>query len=98
MPALRRALYVSFLATAIYGCSSEPTAPTPTPSQSKTDLRAWSTLYTQVDLGLLVGELFDLDELADDCAADGSYAGLFVAAPMPIVGASGSPLNPLFMK
>jgi kynurenine formamidase len=50
------------------------------------------------DLGLLVGELFDLDELADDCARDGVYEGLFAAAPMPIVGASGSPLNPLVMK
>src|SRR5689334_17997047 len=50
------------------------------------------------DLGLLVGELFDLDELAEDCAADRAYTGLFVAAPMPIVGASGSPLNPIFMK
>jgi hypothetical protein len=50
------------------------------------------------DLGLLVGELFDLDELAADCATDSAYAGLFVAAPMPIVGASGSPLNPLFLK
>ena len=28
------------------------------------------------DLGLLVGELFDLDELAADCAADGIYDGL----------------------
>jgi len=50
------------------------------------------------DLGLLVGELFDLDELAADCAADGQWEGLFVAAPMPIVGASGSPLNPIVVK
>ena len=35
------------------------------------------------DLGLLVGELFDLDELAADCAADGVSEGFFVAAPMP---------------
>jgi hypothetical protein len=38
------------------------------------------------------------DELAADCAADRTYDGLFVAAPMPVVGASGSPLNPIFMK
>ena len=50
------------------------------------------------DLGLLVGELFDLDELAADCAADGVYEGFFVAAPMPVVGASGSPLNPIVIK
>lgn len=50
------------------------------------------------DLGLLVGELFDLDELATDCAADGVFEGFFVAAPMPVVGASGSPLNPIVIK
>lgn len=50
------------------------------------------------DLGLLIGELFELDELATDCAEDGVYDGLFVAAPMPVVGGSGSPLNPIFMK
>jgi len=50
------------------------------------------------DLGLLVGELFDLDALADDCAADGVYEFLFSAAPLPIVNAVGSPLNPLVVK
>jgi kynurenine formamidase len=50
------------------------------------------------DLGLLVGELFDLHALAADCAADGVYEGFFVAAPMPVVGGSGSPLNPIFVK
>ena len=50
------------------------------------------------DLGLLLGELFDLDELAADCAADGVWEGMFVAAPLPVVGASGSPLNPIVMK
>jgi kynurenine formamidase len=50
------------------------------------------------DLGLLVGELFELDELAADCAADRVYEGLFVAAPLPVVGGSGSPLNPLVLK
>ena len=50
------------------------------------------------DLGLLVGELFDLDELAGDCAADGVYEFMFVAQPLPVVGAAGSPLNPLALK
>jgi len=50
------------------------------------------------DLGLLVGELFDLDELADDCAADGVYEFFFVALPLPLVNGVGSPLNPLAIK
>jgi kynurenine formamidase len=50
------------------------------------------------DLGLYLGELFDLDELADDCANDGTYEAMFVASPMPVVGASGSPINPIVIK
>lgn len=50
------------------------------------------------DLGLLLGELFDLAALADACAADGSYEFLFVAMPLPIVNALGSPLNPVAIK
>jgi len=50
------------------------------------------------DLGLLVGELFDLDALAADCAADGVSEGFMCAAPMPVVNASGSPLNPIVVK
>jgi kynurenine formamidase len=49
-------------------------------------------------IGLLVGELFDLEELAVDCAADGRYEFFFVAAPLPITGAVGSPINPQAIK
>ena len=50
------------------------------------------------DLGLLLGELFDLDELAADCAGDGVYESFFVAAPLPIVNGVGSPINPIAIK
>lgn len=50
------------------------------------------------DLGLTVGELFELEELADDCAEDGVYEFLFVAQPLRITGAVGSPINPLAIK
>ena len=48
--------------------------------------------------GLLLGEMFQLDELADACAEDGEYAFLFTAPPLPITGAVGSPINPLAIK
>jgi len=48
--------------------------------------------------GLLFGEIFQLDALAAECASDGAYAFLFVAAPLPITGAVGSPINPLAIK
>ncbi len=51
-----------------------------------------------VHAGLLVGEIFDLEALAADCAADGRYEFLFSAAPLPITGGVGSPVNPLAIK
>jgi kynurenine formamidase len=49
-------------------------------------------------LGMLVGEIFDLTELASDCAEDGVYDFFFSAPPLPVTGAVGSPINPLVVK
>jgi kynurenine formamidase len=50
------------------------------------------------NMGLLVGEIFDLDDLAADCAEDGVYEFLFVAPPLAITGGVGSPVNPQALK
>lgn len=50
------------------------------------------------DMGLTLGEMFELDELAADCAADGVYEFFFTAPPLKVTGAVGSPLNPLAVK
>ncbi len=47
-----------------------------------------------VYMGLLLGEMFDLRELATRCAARRAYEFLFVAPPLPVTGAVGSPINP----
>jgi hypothetical protein len=49
-------------------------------------------------LGLPLGELWDLDGLADDCAADGVYVCLLTAAPLNVYGGVGSPANALAIK
>jgi len=49
-------------------------------------------------LGLLVGEMFDLEELAADCARDGSFEMLFSACPLPVTGSVGGPINPIAVK
>jgi hypothetical protein len=49
-------------------------------------------------MGLTMGEIFYLADLAGDCAADGVYEFLFVAPAIPITGAVGSPTNPLAIK
>ncbi|MGW0584714.1 hypothetical protein ACWD25_54565, partial [Streptomyces sp. NPDC002920] len=50
------------------------------------------------NMGLPLGEMWDLEALAEDCAADGVYEFLLVAAPLPVTGAVGAPVNPIAMK
>ena len=49
-------------------------------------------------MGLTVGEIFNLAELAKDCAEDKRYEFMFVAPALPVTGAVGSPVNPLAIK
>ncbi|MEV4280456.1 cyclase family protein [Actinoplanes xinjiangensis] len=49
-------------------------------------------------IGLFLGEMWDLDALAADCASDGVYEFWLTAAPLPITGAVGSPVNPIAVK
>jgi kynurenine formamidase len=49
-------------------------------------------------VGMLLGEMWDLDRLADDCAADGVYEFFLAAQPLPFTGAVGSPVNPIALK
>jgi hypothetical protein len=50
------------------------------------------------DMGLTLGEMFDLEALAADCAGDGTWEFLFSAPPLRVAGGVGSPLNPLAVK
>lgn len=50
------------------------------------------------DMGMTLGEILDLDELADDCAADGVWEFLLTAPPIKFTNAVGSPINPLAIK
>ena len=49
-------------------------------------------------MGITMGEIFNVAELAKDCADDKTYEFLFVAPAIPITGAVGSPVNPLAIK
>ena len=50
------------------------------------------------DLGLSIGEMFDLEALADDCAADGRSEFFFCGQALKFTGGAGSPINPLAIK
>ena len=49
-------------------------------------------------LGVCLGELWRLDELADSCAADGVYEFMVVAKPLNLTGGVGSPPNAMAIK
>ena len=48
-------------------------------------------------MGLCMGEIFYLKELAEDCDEDGIY-GFFCGPPLIITGGTGSPINPQAIK
>jgi kynurenine formamidase len=50
------------------------------------------------DRGLQFHEALWLADLAADCVQDQVYEGLYLASPLMMVGASGSPMNPLLVK
>jgi kynurenine formamidase len=62
------------------------------------DLRAPLHVVLLVNAGIYIGEMWDLDALAADCADDGVYEFLLVAPPLTVTGAVGSPINPLAVK
>ncbi|MEX0683770.1 MAG: cyclase family protein [Dehalococcoidia bacterium] len=49
-------------------------------------------------LGMPIGELWWLDDLAEDCAADGVYEFFFTSAPLNVPGGVGSPPNAMALK
>jgi kynurenine formamidase len=51
-----------------------------------------------VDMGMPQGQLWALDELAADCAADGRLDVLLCATPLPLTGAVGGPVAPTAVK
>ena len=50
------------------------------------------------DMGIHLGELWDLEDLAADCREDSVWEFLLVAQALMIVGGTGSPINPIAMK
>jgi kynurenine formamidase len=60
----------------------------------------WSHLHHVLigQLGLPLGELWRLEDLADDCARDGIFEAFLTSAPLHIRGGSGSTANALAIK
>jgi kynurenine formamidase len=58
----------------------------------------WVHMVLIRDLGMTLGEIFDLDELAADCEADGVWEFFITAPVLKVTNAVGSPINPLAIK
>jgi kynurenine formamidase len=67
------------------------------PNQTDEATQPWHWIAIPM-MGLTLGEIFFLADLARDCAEDRRYEFMFVAPALPITGAVGSPINPLAIK
>ena len=67
------------------------------PNETDEASQPWHWISIPI-MGLTVGEIFFMAELAEDCAQDQRYEFMFVAPALPVTGAVGSPVNPLAIK
>lgn len=73
--------------------------PEPSPEETPEGMMiSASHLIMLVHAGIHLGEMWDLEELAEDCADDGQYDFMLIAPPLTITGAVGSPVNPQAIK
>lgn len=82
---------IAAMATDTWGCEVRPNRSAPGIAQP------WHWIAIPI-MGLTVGEIFYLEDLARDCDSDGIYEFMFVAPALPITGGVGSPTNPLAIK
>jgi kynurenine formamidase len=50
------------------------------------------------DMGMMLGEIWDLEALGADCAADGVYEFFLSAPALKVTGGTGTPVNPIAFK
>jgi kynurenine formamidase len=81
---------IAAICTDTWGCEVRP-------NETSDASQPWHWVVIPM-IGISMGEIFYLKDLADDCAADKVYEFMFSAPPLPITGAVGSPINPQAIK
>jgi kynurenine formamidase len=81
---------IAAICTDTWGCEVRP-------NESPDVNQPWHWIVIPM-IGITMGEIFSLREIAEDCAQDGVYEFFFCAPCLPITGAVGSPINPLAIK
>jgi kynurenine formamidase len=67
------------------------------PNETKEANQPWHWVVIPA-MGLTMGEIFYLRDLAEDCAEDKTYEFFFCGPPLVITGGTGSPINPMAIK
>ncbi len=81
---------VAGICTDTWGCEVRP-------NQTDEANQPWHWVVIPA-MGIAMGEIFYLKELAEDCAADKVYEFFFIAPPLHLPGGAGSPINPQAIK
>jgi kynurenine formamidase len=81
---------VAAIATDTWGCEVLP-------NESNLFFQPWHLVVIPM-MGITMGEIFYLADLAKDCADDGVFEFLFVAPALTVTGGVGSPINPQAIK
>jgi kynurenine formamidase len=67
------------------------------PNETDDVFQPWHWIVIPM-IGITMGEIFYLKDLANDCAEDKVYEFMFVAPPLPVTRGVGSPINPQAIK
>ena len=81
---------IAAICTDTWGCEVRP-------NETDDAQQPWHWVVIPM-IGITMGEIFYLRDLAADCAADKIYEFFFCAPPLPITGGVGSPINPMAIK
>lgn len=81
---------IAAICTDTWGCEVRP-------NETDDCTQPWHWVVIPM-IGISMGEIFFLKDLAADCADDGVYDFFFCAPPLPITRAVGSPINPMAIK
>jgi kynurenine formamidase len=81
---------VAGICTDTWGCEVRP-------NETKDANQPWHWVVIPA-MGIAMGEIFYLKELAEDCAQDKVYEFFFSAPPLHLPGGAGSPINPQAIK
>ena len=81
---------IAAICTDTWGCEVRP-------NETKDAQQPWHWVVIPM-IGITMGEIFYLRDLAKDCDEDKVYEFFFCAPPLPITKAVGSPINPMAIK